>query len=92
MALVWPAKDPDEVLDYQLDWSAEMSDGDEIITSTWFIDSVDLVEQSSSNTATTTTIWLTGGVLDTSYALLNRVQTVAGRTLDETVHLRIKSK
>ena len=34
MALEWDFKDPDEVLDYRVDWSARL-DGDTIASSTW---------------------------------------------------------
>jgi len=42
MALTWPAiKDPDEVKDYSLDWSALLGASDTITSSTWSIDEGD---------------------------------------------------
>lgn len=93
MALTWDPKDPDEVLDYKLDWSARMVEDDTITTSIWLpvdgltVDSDDIGEDGAS-----TTIWLSGGTLDASYDLTNRVTTSGGRTMDQTVKLKIKAK
>ena len=37
MSLNWPDKDPDEVLDYCLDWSDRLGSSDTISTSTWIV-------------------------------------------------------
>lgn len=89
--LSWPSKDPDEVLDYQLDWGDRL-DGDTIVSSDWTITGTGLTVMLESIAATRTTIWLSGGVLTTEYSLLNRITTTAGRTMDQTVRLKIKSK
>ena len=91
MALKWDAKDPDEVLDYLLDWSARIPNGDAIATSTWTVPS-GITKDSDSHTETTTTIWLSGGTLDETYALTNRITTTGGRTMDQTVSIKIKAK
>jgi hypothetical protein len=90
MALQWPNKDPDEVLDYQIDW-ADRLDGDTISTSTWVIPS-GITQGAASKTDTTVTTWLSGGTLGASYTLLNRVVTAAGRTMDQSVRIRIAAK
>jgi len=90
MALTWPDKDPNEVLDYELDWSARLSDGDTISASTWIVPD-GLTEDSNSNTTTTTTIWLSGGTLG-EYTLTNRVTTAGGRTMDQSVRLTVVEK
>lgn len=92
MSLSFDAKDPDEVLDYTLDWSARLPDSDTIATSTWIISGSGLTEDTDSKTDTTTTIWLSGGTLNTQYDLTNRVVTVGGRTMDQTVKLKIRAK
>lgn len=88
-------KDPNEVVDYVLDWSLRLDSGDTISTSVWSIvaptDGV-LVIDSESETTTTTTVWLSAGTEDYTYTLLNRVVTVGGRTFDQTCKLRVKSK
>ena len=91
MALVWPAKDPNEVLDYQIDWTKRL-DGDTISTSTYSVAVGTAVVDSSSKTTTTSTVWLSGGTLDETCEILNRVVTAGGRTFDQTVRVKIKAK
>jgi hypothetical protein len=86
----WSPKDPDEVLDYGIDWSQRLA-GDIIDTSTFTVPS-GIVMNSQSHTNTTTTIWLSGGSEGVSYDILNRIVTNGSRTMDRTVGLRIKSK
>jgi hypothetical protein len=64
-ALVWPTKDPDEILDCKLDWSARL-DGDTINTSTWIVPT-GITKTSDTKTTSTTTIWLQGGTLGQTY-------------------------
>lgn len=90
MALSWSApKDPDEVKDYGIDWSA-LLDTDTISTSTWTLPS-GITKDSDSHTTTATTIWLSGGTAGESYSILNRVVTVGLRTYDRTVKLKMKN-
>lgn len=86
----WPDKDPDAVLDYELNWSAWLN-GDSIATSTWDVPS-GLTKVSDSFTSTATKIWLSGGSYGQTYAIRNRITTAAGRTDDRTVSLRIRQK
>lgn len=91
MSLAWPNKDPDEVLDYVVNWAARL-ESDTIVTSTWPTVPAGITKNSDTNTATTTTIWLSGGVLGAAYEFVNRVVTAAGRTMDQTIKLKIKTK
>lgn len=90
MALAWPPKDPDEVLDYIVDWSARL-EADTIATSTWTVP-LGITKNSDTKTNTTTTIWLSSGVLDASYEFVNRITTAGGRMMDQTVKLKMKTK
>lgn len=83
-------KDPDEVLDYIRDWSA-LLDGDTISTSTWTADDGIIVD-SSSNTTTTATIWLSGGTVNQNYSVVNRIVTAGGRTHEKTLTFKIRAK
>lgn len=90
MAKRWPDKDPDEVLDYQLDWSARLGD-DTISASLWIVPD-GITKDSDSNTTTTTTVWLSGGSVSTRpYSVVNRVTTAAGRVMEESVSINITS-
>lgn len=86
----WPFKDPDEVLDYEIDWEARIGT-DTISTATWTIPS-GLVKDSDSTTDYVATVWLSGGTAGTNYSVGCRVVTEGGRTYDETVILPVKSR
>lgn len=84
------AKDPDEVLDYTVDWSNRVTAPDTIMTSTWaFLTQAGLAKSSESKTDTSTTVWLTGGTSGETGVLLNTVVTTQGRTMEEVVTLSI---
>jgi len=93
MSISWtPVKDPDEVKDYSLDWSALLV-ADAISTSTWTLSSgVGLTIGVTSHTGTLSTVWLSGGTAGVNYELLNRVVTTGGRTYDQTVKLKVRVK
>lgn len=90
--LSWPSKDPDEVLDYELDWSKWL-DGDTIQTSLFDLAiPAGLNIDNQAKTATTSTIWLSGGT-DGQLALVHcRITTTGGRTRDTTVAINIAAR
>jgi hypothetical protein len=91
MVLVWPSKDPDEVLDYQISWASRLVD-DTIATSVWTVPD-GITKNSDEFAPQSTTIWLKGGTAKVNYFIQNRITTVGGRTMDQTVKLNIvKSK
>ncbi len=91
MSKTWDrTKDPDEIVDYDLSWEDEMTaDTDTISSSTWTVPA-GITKDSSSNTTTRTKVWLSGGTIGETYTLLNRVVTAGGRTLDQSVKLKMK--
>ena len=91
MAKIWPPKDPEEILDYEIDWTKRLA-GDTIFSSTFTVPVGDAVVDTSSHTTTTATVWLSGGTLDETCEVLNHVVTAAGREMDQTVKLKIKAK
>lgn len=86
-----PAKDPDSIIDYGIDWSNWLTDGETIVTSSW-PDLGDLVSVSESNTATATAIFISGGVLGATYTLTNRITTNQGRTEDRSMYISCQAK
>lgn len=95
--ITWPSKDPNEVLDYQLDWadpaSPRLLTGETLLTSTFTVVSGDVVINSTAFAPTgLTTVWLSGGTAGTVCEILNRVTTSGGRTYDQTMRLRIRTK
>jgi hypothetical protein len=90
MALEKFIKDPDAVLDYEIDWS-EWLVTDTISASTWAADT-GLTVDSDSFTDTATTVWLSGGVVGTSYEVVNHITTANGREDDRTIIIKCKNK
>jgi hypothetical protein len=89
----WPPKDPDEVLDYQIDWATDRLDEGETITTTlWQVESGDVVIDSDEELDGVTTVWLSGGTVNTTSVVLNRVTTSEGRIYDQSCRLRIRTK
>lgn len=93
MAESWNAiKDPDDIKDYEIDWTLRMP-SDTIVSSAWFLaDGVGLVIDSNTFTDTVTKVWLSGGTDGITYQLRNRVVTAGGRTYDQTMKLKCKTK
>lgn len=94
-------KDPDEVLDYLVDWAGteqkpgRLVAGDSIVTSTWIMPTTPdsaLIKDSDTHDDTTTTIWLSGGTLGAKYTLQNRVVTDDGRTMDKSMVITIVTR
>lgn len=99
MSSYWPPKDPDEILDYPFDWSPRGLDGDTIVTTTAVRQSGDVIisahaagEVEGVPTGLGTVTWLRGGSDGTESQILLRAVTTAGRTLEETVSIRIATR
>lgn len=90
--LNWPYKDPNEILDYTLDWSARLGNEDHIVSSSWVSSSTDVTMTQNSFTDTTSVLWLSGGIARKSYKFTNTITTFKGRTMEQTVGLKIDEK
>lgn len=77
-------RDIDSVLDYTMDYSSYLTDGETITSSVWT--PVDVTVDSASFDATSTTVWVSGGALPNA-SVTNRITTSAGRTDDRTIRL-----
>lgn len=84
-------KDPDAELDYGIDWTAWLVEDDTIATSDWIVPD-DLEKSNPSITDGKTTVWLAGGTVGQTYAVVNRITTAQGRTDDRTLFLVIQEK
>ena len=92
--LIWPVKDPGDVLDYILDLSGALAgnDGDAIATldASIYPDATgDLTLHSSSADGDQAILWLAGGVAGTTYAVTVVVGTNSGRVFSRTVSLPV---
>jgi len=85
-------KDPDEVLDYTVDWGTNvLATGETISTSTWTVPS-GITKDSDTKTNTTTVIWLSGGTAGSDYNLANKIVTSASRTFERTITVGVRQK
>lgn len=87
-----PPKDPNDVLDWPVNWSFWLQEGEIIVASEWVVpDGIDVEDHSFTNTATV--IWLSGGSAGTNYQLTNRITTNSvpiARVKDKTIIIRTK--
>ncbi len=98
MSLRWPKKDPDEVLDYVLDWLGTSSQpgplygADDTISNSLWVVPAGISKESDTFDDGTVTIWLSGGTVGETYEFLNRITTADGRVFDQTVKIYVKEK
>src|SRR3989337_3342038 len=100
-------KAPVSVLDYTMDWAAQTSGegdedwlaaGDTISTSTWAAQNGIVMGNGSngapapSKTATTTTVWLMGGMNGVDYLVTNRTVPGVGRANERSVLLQVRTR
>ena len=91
MILIWPDKDPQETLDYKLNWRARVPAGDKIVSSVW--SSPDGITQGANTYSDyVTTLWLSGGTVGETYTFTNTITTEAGRVLEQSVQITVVSK
>lgn len=105
MALKWTAKDPDEQLDYSIDWSRYL--GSATISSVvWKIEETDgtlntwvdaevvngLQRVSASNNDTVATIELSLGDANTTYKIYCQITTSTGVTTQRKILLKVRER
>tara|TARA_B100000900_G_C20014747_1_gene487394 strand:- start:173 stop:493 length:321 start_codon:yes stop_codon:yes gene_type:complete len=106
MSLKWPNKDPDEILDYSIDWSRFIGSAT-LSTAAWSVDNADgvkttlvasgptvhgiqLVSSTLTNTVVTARVSL--GTDNVRYKFYCTVTTSDGLTFERTVLLRVREK
>lgn len=90
MATMATTMDPAAVLPWGEDWSAWLGT-DTITTSTWTV-GTGLTKGADTHDTTTTTVWLSAGVLGTRVAVTNRIVTAAGKTDERTFYITVKDR
>lgn len=91
-------KDPDEVIDYTVDWEAEgwLATSETISASSWTVTPVDasspLTVDSDNNDTTTATAFLSAGNVGQSYRVTNEITTNQSRTGHKTVVVRVEER
>jgi hypothetical protein len=67
-------KDPQAVLDYEIDWSAWLTAaGDDTISASSWTATTGITIDSDSNTTTTATVWLSGGTAGNTSEITNHI-------------------
>ena len=106
MSFRWPNKDPDEQLDYSVDWSRFLGTGVTISSVAWYINDADGVKTSISSgetvnniqnvsdtkTSTVATINIGGGINNTEYKFYCRMTDSTGSQAERVIKLRIKER
>lgn len=104
MSYKWPNKDPDETLDYSVDWSRWLGSGVTISSVAWFVDNASgaktsftagstvngLQNVSVTNTTTVATINLAVGTLNKEYKIYCRITDSSGSVVERVIKLNIK--
>ena len=90
MAEAAKLKDPNDVLEYQVNWATWIG-SDTITESTWVVPT-GITKDSDSFTDTVTTIWLSSGTAGAIYELVNRITTAAGRIRDFTCVIKVQER
>lgn len=82
--------DPNAISDYPFNWARwlTLSGGDTIASVVWILDSP-LAKVSESFTATTATVFISGGLAGTILKITCRITTAGGRVEDRTIYLKV---
>lgn len=105
MSYKWPPKDPDEILDYSMDWSRFL-DTATITSVTWYVNDSSGVKTaissgatvngiqnvSQTNTSTVATIHLGLGTSNKEYTFYCAIQDSTGSNAERSVRVRIKDQ
>lgn len=106
MSYKWPPKDPDEVLDYSVDWSRYLDD-DAISTTKWYVEDSSGVKTefvsptqiinglqyvSKTNTSTVATVQLGLGTDNTTYSIYCAITTSGGKSTDRKIKLKVRQR
>lgn len=92
MALKKFTKDPDAVLDYTINWAKWLPEGDQIVAVTTPDAEAGITVDSASFTATTTTVWVSGGSVGQTYKVPVHIETSGGREDDQTLEFRVREQ
>lgn len=81
---------PNAKLDYGFDWTAWLASDETISISTWTTDT--LTNSSPQIAGKITSVFVEGGVVGTSYKIVNTITTSVGRVDSRTIKLSCKNR
>lgn len=83
-------KDPNATLDYSINWEDWLA-GDTITASNWSA-TAGITIVNNFNTATSTSVWLSGGTARDDYIITNAITTAGGRVDDRSISIKCIEK
>ena len=89
-AVPWIFKDPESLLDYQVDWATWLVT-DTISSVVWAVPT-GITQDSVSTTTTKATIWLSGGTVAIDYTIECKILTAAGRTDERRFVVKVRER
>lgn len=106
MSYRWPNKDPDETLDYSVDWSRFLGTGVTISSVQWYVDNESGVKTAinagqtvntiqnvaQTNNSTVATINLGSGTNNVEYKFYCRITDSSGSQAERVIKLRVKER
>lgn len=90
--LRWPNKDPDDVIDYAIDWTAHLDSGDTIQSATWSVAPAGLTLGTATVVGAKASVWLQGGTAGQDYVVTCRVVTAGARQMDRSAKVLVTSR
>lgn len=89
-------KDPDATLDYEFNWlpwlGTDQISGTNSVWALTPVGSATIVDGSSSNTTTTTRVFIQGGEVGEEYILTNTITTISSRVDERSIKIRIQER
>ena len=85
-------KDPDEVLDFRVNWANVMGADVDTIATGSFTSPAGITEDSEVMTTTYMDVWLSGGTDAGDYEILNDIETASGRTWQRSILIKVIEK
>ncbi|WP_308517481.1 hypothetical protein [Sphingomonas flavescens] len=89
-------KDPAAALDYAIDWGADyLGEGDALSDSSWSVEPDEpggVIIAGSNIGGSLSSVQASGGIAGRVYRLSNRVVTLAGRTDERSIVLRVEKR
>ena len=86
----WTAHAPGSDLDYSVDWSNWLTDGETITDSDWTASAGLTLTRDAVINDTLATVFAAGGVAEQNYVLTNTITTSVGRVDSRTITLRCR--
>lgn len=88
-------KDPSSVIDWTHDWADYLQSSETISSSTWSVTPTTtspLTVDSDTETTTTATVWLSGGLVGQVYRVTNQIVTNQSRTEQRDLVIRCENQ